>query len=201
MFLKRIPEQFHKIFYPSVEKQLAVLHDQIIDLIDDREESQIRHQRELDKISHEAKQNKLTQPALADLMRENLALVPINFSNVPEDGIPKHFLDVDNKDKHTQYINELHQIFQLEVFNVMCQNHIDTQGNFSFRTADGELQMLAGRMSVNGISLIRNDVKKGHEEYVERSNPANKDYADDDDERFEVGEGITIINNQEEIKK
>lgn len=186
MFIKKNKEKLHKFLFPEFNKKLEELRGQVIDLVDDREESQIRHQREQDELRHEVNEKTMTQPLLADLMRENLGIVKINFSNVPEDGIPNHFLDVEDQNKRTQYINELHQIFQFEVFHAMCQNHIDTQGNFSFRTADGELQMLAGRMTVNGISLIRNDVRKGHEEYMERSKPK------EDFDEFETTEGIII---------
>ena len=68
----------------------------------------------------------------------------------------------------------------------MCKNHIDTQGNYSFRNADGDLQMLAGRMSVNGIRLIQKDVEKGFLEYQEGRKPP------EEFDEFETTEGIII---------
>ncbi len=191
MFLEKIKTKLHKVLFPNFYIKIGDLNKEI------EETNELLHAVEDNAkriaIEKAQLQTKLeNQPTMADLMRENLGLVTLDFSNAQEDGTPVHFLDLLSKDKRMQYINELHQIFQLEVWEVMCKNHIDTQGNFSFRKADGEIQNLAGRMSVNGISLLRNEVKKGHEEYVERSNPANKDYEKDDDEQFEVGEGIII---------
>jgi hypothetical protein len=127
-------------------------------------------------------------PKMADLMRDTMGLVMSDFSNVKEDGMPRHFLDIEDKSKRTLYINELAQIYQTEVWEVMCKNHIDTQGNFSFRQADGELQLLSGRMTVNGISLLRKEVKRGFEEWMDgRKAPEEFD-------EHETTEGININN-------
>ncbi len=131
-----------------------------------------------------------SKPTMADLMREMLGLTHLNFSDVDKEGVPKHFLDTE-KETRKMYISQLAQIQQLDVWQVMIKNHIDTQGNYSFRTADGELQMLAGRMSVNGISLVRDEVKKGYDEYMEGRKPK------EEFDEFEVGEGI-IINKLDE---
>lgn len=125
-------------------------------------------------------------PILANLMRANLGLVPIDFTNIDEEGLPPHFLSTASKDTREMYITQLAQIQQLEVWDAMCKFHIDTQGNFSFRQADGELQMLAGRMSVNGISLLKNEVRKGFEEYTEGRKPP------EEFDEFELGEGVII---------
>ena len=129
---------------------------------------------------------KKPEVSLADLMRDNLGLAVLDFNTVKEDGIPPHFLDTDKKDLRELYINQLAQIYQLEVFHAMCKNHIDTQGNYSFRNADGDLQMLAGRMSVNGIRLIQKDVEKGFIEYQEGRKPP------EEFDEFETTEGIII---------
>lgn len=125
----------------------------------------------------------------ADLLRANLGAYVVNLSAVEKDGFPKHFLDLTDKDKRALYINQLAQIFQMEVWDVMWKYHIDTQGNFIMRKADGDLQTLFGRATINGISLLRDEVQKGFDEYQEGRKP--KDDFDPD----EMTEGIIISKN------
>ncbi len=183
MFSKKIYEKLHKLLFSSFDKKFIFVTEKFGDALDDIEELRIENQRLLDLVK---KPPSIPEAQMSDLMRANLGLVNIDFTNVDDAGIPKHFLDTEDPNKRTQYINELYQIYQFEVFHVMCQNHINTQGNFSFRNSDGYEQMLAGRMSVNGISLIKNDVMKGYLEYVDRSKPP------EDFDKFETTEGISI---------
>lgn len=182
--LQTIKRKLHKVIFPQFHSSITRLENEKENrdiVIKDLSEQKRRMEMRLLAIEREP-----PEPALSDLMREIVGLTTLNFSNVTDDGSPRHFLDTDNKDKRSQYLTELHQIYQTEVWPVMCQNHIDTQGNFSFRTAESYDQMLAGRFSVNGISLLRNDVKRGHDEYMDRSKPP------DDFDEFETTEGVII---------
>lgn len=154
-----------------------------------------RAQNEIKILEKELKKYSIPPPTIADLMRANLGLEQIDFVNVDDKGHPPHFLNTELKETRDMYLAQLEQIWNLEVWHAMCKYHIDTQGNFSFREADGELQILAGRMSVNGISLLRNEVKKGHEEYADRSKPP------EEFDEHELGEGIinNIINKDNTI--
>lgn len=174
--MKKIKDKLHRLLFPLKEAEIVSITELKV------------HLKDLEKNLRDSKNT--PSPSLSDLMRETLGLVRLDFTNVDK-GITPHFLSSASKDKRTQYVNELHQIFQYEVWELMCKNHIDTQGNFSFRTADGELQMLAGRMSVNGIELIRQEVKRGHEEYLERSKPP------EEFDKFETTEGVPIKNDNE----
>ncbi len=180
MFLKKIPNKLHSILFPGKATQIFVLKS----LLREQDSNVVDLQEENLRLIKESEDKK--KESLADLMRDNLKLTTLNFSNVEEDGAPRHFLDLEDKSKRTQYVNELYQISQFEVFHVMCQNHIDTQGNFSLRNSENWEQDLAGRFSINGISLIRNEVKRAYEEYMERSKPP------EEFDEFETTEGITI---------
>jgi hypothetical protein len=134
-----------------------------------------------------------TRPSMADLMRQNLGTYKVNFSNVDKQGKPYDFLDEERigKDTRLTFISQLAQIWGLEAFQAMCNYHIDAQGNFSFREADGEVQILAGRMTVNGISLIRNEVKEAFEEYMDKHTPQEDE--EDEDEGGEKKTTTDII--------
>lgn len=182
MFLKKIKLQLHKVLFPLHEKEIKYLRK----TLEDRDDDLQAIQREIYLLRSKAKQAIEAKPTMADLMRESLGVERLDFYNVDTEGVPTHFLNTENKELRNTYLAQLAQIWQLDVFEVMCKNHIDIQGNFSFRAADGELQILAGRMSVNGISLIRNEVKKGYDEFMERSKPP------EEFDEFETTEGISI---------
>lgn len=122
-----------------------------------------------------AKEKERPKPSMADLMRENLGVRSFNASIVEEDGYPRDFLNTgDDKGRRDMYIAQLHQIYNLEVWEVMTNYHIDYQGNFITRKAVDDIQVTAGRMTINGISLLKNDVYKGHMEFTDRARPPEK---------------------------
>ena len=111
---------------------------------------------------------------MADLTRENLGLITVDFVH-QEKGVPNHFLNLpdgtDGKAKRDMYIGQLAQIYELEVWQAMIKNLIDTQGNYTLRIAKDDMEVFAGRMQISGISLVRDEVKNGYEEYMDRSKP------------------------------
>ncbi len=137
-------------------------------------------------------------PTMADLMRASLGIITVDFVH-QERGVPDHFLNLpdntDGKAKRDMYIGQLYNIQQLEVWDAMIKNIIDTQGNFTLRIAKDDMEVFAGRMMIAGVSLLRDEVKRGFDEYVERSKP--KDEFDATDHSTE---GISYQKDDEEIK-
>lgn len=145
--------------------------------------------KELEKIRLEEKIKELEKrpvPIMADLMRDSLGSYTVNATEVEKDGLPKHFLNIDDKDKRALYITQLAQIAEMEVWEAMWKNNIDIQANFVIRKADGELQILFGRGTINGISLLRDEVRRARAEYDEGRKPK------EEFDEFETTEGITI---------
>lgn len=185
MTIKKVKQKLHRILFPDESQQIKDLTASLNTAHDTLKTTK----KEISEIRDQIKTIEKEKPTMADLMRDNLGLIPIDFYHVDEKGIPKHFLDLENKDKRSQYINELYSICQTEVFEVMCKNHIDIQGNFSLRQSGTFEEDLAGRFSINGISLIRNEVRRGAAEYVERSKPP------EEFDQFETTEGVPIKND------
>lgn len=173
MTKNKTKQKLHRLFFPSFHKEFDDLQELHYKMLAKEEDHYARIESfkiEIEKLKQAPK------ASLADLMRENLALVTPEFYNVEEDGMPKHFLKIEDKSKRDGFIDQLQQIWMLPVFQEMCRYHINQQANWSFKQSDGELQNLAGRFSVNGISLILREVKDGYDEYIERSKPPDKDF-------------------------
>lgn len=194
MVLKKIQQQLHRFLFPRYTNRLTELLADTILL-----KTETYKLREVNKkLDTELKVMKTTvTPSLADLMREVLGLEQLDFTNVVQSediktaGLPRHFLDTENKDKRAAYIAQLEEIYNTEVWHEMVKYHKNYQGNFSFRKALDDMQIFAGRMSVNGISLLQNDVQFGHDEYAERSKPP------EEFDKFETTEGFTIKKDEE----
>lgn len=178
-----IEDTLFKLLFPTQHKQMLAI-------VIDRDMYRKDSLRYIDVIKDlNLKVEELEQrpkPKMADLMKEDLGLRQVDFHNTSKTGdfpwLPPHYLD-DEPDKalREQYISELGQIYITRVFHKMVEYHINSQGNFSLRMADGEAQILAGRMTINGISLLAGDVKKGYEEYIENHKP------EEEFDQFEVG--------------
>lgn len=180
MSLKNVTKKLAMFFFPQTINDLrySVLMKELT--IERLKEEINEKETQLDKVLMKP------TPTMADLMRETLGSYTINANEVESDGLPKSFLSVEDKDKRTMYITQLAQIAQLEVWEVMCKNLIDIQANFVIRKADGELQIVFGRGSINGITLLRNEVRKGFAEYEDGRKPK------EEFDEFETTEGITI---------
>lgn len=113
------------------------------------------------------------KPAMADLMREILGS-PVNFTDVEADGLPRHFLETGTEKQRQMYVAQLHEISQLEVWPVMLRYHIDLQGNHIVRLSPDDIQSSFARGTINGFSMLRNEVRDGNAEYVDRSRPPDK---------------------------
>lgn len=195
--MKRIKTKLHSLLFPDQVKRtenLEKLYHHWKEAYDRKSTRVYSLEEKLDKKNKEPPKR---EPTIADLMRDTLGLEQVNFYDVEQStdpattALPKHFLNTDSKEKRAMYIAQLAQIQELEVWEVMCRYHIDYQGNYSFRKALTDMEVFSGRLSVNGISLLRNDVRKGHDEYVEGRKPK------EDFDEFETTEGVPFKNDNQ----
>lgn len=178
--LKDIKDKLHSFLFPRYQQKIRAIvfearkykHNyhitatklkELQGLFDDRSAEVREIRRDMDKLN--------VKPTIADLMNEILGSSSMNFSNTESDGYPKHFLDTLIPAQREAYVAQLHQIHNLEVWKDMTDYHTNVQGNFIARHAEDDTQMLCGRMTINGISLLKTDVDKGHLEYQDRSKP------------------------------
>ena len=201
--LKKIKEKLHKMLFPSFHRDISYWKECWEESKDLRFETVKEKEQEVEQLKskiadYAIKLNKIKErpvPSMADLMRENLKLVTVDFTH-QEAGVPKHFLDLPDDEhsraKRKMYIAQLAQIQQLEVWPAMIQNLIDTQGNYSFRLALTPEEQFAGRMTVNGISLLQGEVKSGYDEYMEMVGPK-----EDFDPTDNSSEGVPYSADQE----
>lgn len=215
-FKKKILPKLHKFLFPRFHKESVFVADRYNDAVKEIERLKIQDriltdtQLELkEKVIEIDKLRKIlkVKPTMADLMRECLGLLPIDFTNVKTDstleermqmspeelekcdkeiGLPVDFLDTLHKDKRETYIAQLYQIWNMEVFSVMIDYYINLQANWSFKKAVDDMQLFAGRLSCNGIYLIKNKTKAGHDEYKERSKPPEEFDEHELDEGFDI---------------
>lgn len=179
--LQKIQSQLHSFLFP----QYHGFKDQssrLTQLYSDR----IELQAEVSRLQNQLIEKEIVKPTIKDYMREVLGLEQIDFTNVDEQGIPPHFLNIESKELRKQYISELYQIQKLEVFQVLIRYLINTQGNYIIRNAENDLAVYCGRMTLNGISLVRNEVRDGFDEYMEGRKP------EEEFDKFETDEGIDI---------
>lgn len=208
--------KLHKILFPRLHKDALLLNErhnkavQEINRLHSMESELDFKTKEIYRLREEIKiQKNIRKPTMADLMRECLGLLPIDFTTVAEDpsleeklqmspdelekcnketGLPKDFLDTIDGAKRESYIAQLYTIWQLEVFPVMINYYINLQGNWTFKKAIDDTQIFAGRMSCNGIYLIKNKVKAGHDEYKDKSKPP------EEFDEHELDEGFNLKN-------
>lgn len=188
----KIKENIHKVLFPSFYKRIKTLTDACSVL---HERTDLAHKRMEElrvHVSRCEKELKAKPKVTTQNISEILGAVTLDFVNVTSDGVFIDFLHSVDKDKRKMYITQLAQIFELEVWHDMVKSHINSQGNFIARKATDDLQLFCGRMIMKGISLLRDDVKTGFDEFQEGRNPDNKDFELGSDESFEIGEGIPV---------
>ncbi len=179
MNLKKIKEILFETFFKTQYWEIQVLHSEVLNqkekqkrLLNEKLELAEKFRSEVKAIREDLEKIKnRPKPTLADMMNEVLGVNVLDFTNVQADGFPNHFLNTDDETKRMLYIAQLHEIWGLEVWKAMCDYHINLQANFLVRQADGDLQVNTGRMTINGISLLKKEVNTGHTEYLERSKP------------------------------
>lgn len=181
-----IQEKLHKFLFPSHHDSIALLEKGLLEKqkeIITLREVVYQKNKLIEKLQDRPKE--VRKSTISELMWEVLGDMPTDFTKAdPNTGLIPHFMAMDDTDKRTVYITQLAQIYQMEAFQAMISFHINDQANFAFRSAD-ERQITIGRASVNGISLIRNDVKTAYEEFIESHKP------EEDFDKYAAGIGET----------
>lgn len=180
-------QKLHRILFPRYENKVRSL---VLEARNNKKDGDTKQTRinnlniltrnQEEQIKSFKEKELMPKPSMADLMRDMLGATPIDFTDVESDGLPKHFLESVTEKQHEMYIAQLHQISEMEVWHAMVKHHFDTQGNYIIRVAPDELASTFSRGTFNGISLLKNDVERGHQEYIDRSKPP------DDFDKFSV---------------
>lgn len=121
------------------------------------------------------------KPSNADLMRESLGLMMVDFASTEQNGLPKHFLDIEDIPKRTLYISQLNEIWRSEAWHAMVEYYLNGQGNYTIRNAPNDsTALLTCRAAINAIGELRIEVERAHAEFTERTRPP------EDFDRFSV---------------
>ncbi len=184
--LKKIKTQLHKWLFPSYENKIRMF-----EVMERNSQESIKFWK--DKLKESESKPK---SSIADLMRDSLKLITIDFTH-QERGVPNHFLNLpdtlDGRDTRKMYISQLAQIQQLEVWDVLMKYLIDAQGNYTIRLAPTDMEVFAGRMMIAGISLVRDEVKSGNDEFMDGSKPK-----EDFDPTDHSTEGISYTSDEKD---
>lgn len=120
------------------------------------------------------------KPDLGDLMRKNLATITLDLADLDKSGNPAHYLSgLDEKSKEAWYAR-LSSIYTSPEFKAMCKYLINCQANLTVRKGLTDRQNDAGRFTINGISLILEELERNHMLYEEATKPP------DSYDRYEV---------------
>lgn len=96
--------------------------------------------------------------------------IPLDFSNVDDNGKPPHFLSDLNDDARKQFIASMESIYSDEKFNKVINYVINVWGNHSFQVEPDETKMRNGRFAVLGIRTLMKEFEKMHSEYIGSKN-------------------------------
>lgn len=174
-------QRIHKFLFPVEYERVDNLTKDVVFL-----KADLKRRNQL--IQELEKRPKFTTQNISEVLGTSV----IDFVNVDKNGIAPKFLSNISPEKRKFLITQLAQIWQLEAFQMLCESHINSQGNFITRQAQDDLQMFCGRMIMKGVALVRDEVKEAFEEYQEGRDPDNKDYEKGSDESFEIGNGIEL---------
>ncbi len=101
--------------------------------------------------------SKIRDPNYADLMRDNLKLIKLSFN-----GKNASYLEGLSEDERKLRITQINEIYKNESFEIMIENLINVQANFTINEAVNDAQIYAGRFNINGMALIKNEVERCH---------------------------------------
>lgn len=149
----REEKAYWELKYTDIEDALKAAHKYVDDLRSERDQT-----------------NHMPKSTLADLMRENLGLVPIDFSGVSKEGLPQHPFDAP-KQIRDHRIAQIASLHNNDSFQLLCKYLIDVQGNYSMRNALTWEQDMFGRASINGISVVMAEISKAQALYEEANSP------------------------------
>jgi len=151
----KIHKTIHRILFPSEASEIEDLQSNVTTT----KEKLKKTKEERDKFKE-----KLKKPDYADLMRDNLGSLKIDFTAKSTDfldGLPP-----EERDAKLALIND---IYRNEGFHALCDFMINQQGNFTLKQAVNDTQIFAGRFNINGIMLLKKEVERCHLLHEERS--------------------------------
>lgn len=111
-------------------------------------------------------------PTLADLMRENLGLLQLDFKSVDANGnMASFWSDELPEEVRKNRLARLSEVYHNEIFQEFCTYLINKQGNFTMRQAVNDSQIYAGRFSINGVSSVVKGITEASELHDELNKP------------------------------
>lgn len=113
----------------------------------------------------------LPAATLADIMRENLALLPHNFlardsaGNAlnPFEGLSEKELEV--------RVHELNTVYHNRAFGELLEFLTNAQLHYTMERATDDAQLYAGRFNINGLALVKANLNRYHNIYEESAAP------------------------------
>lgn len=105
---------------------------------------------------------------LADLMRENMALLPHSFTSTDDPSNPFEGL---NKETYDIKVHELNMVFHNAAFNQLLEYLTNKQFHYTMTRATSDAEIYAGRFNINGLALIKSNLNKYHNIYEEAIKP------------------------------
>lgn len=109
------------------------------------------------------------KPTIADLMRDSIGLPLIDYDGVDRDGYPPHPTEGMSKKARATFMGELSNIYNNEAFQSIMTYWINTFGNHAVRNVEHDPR--SGQFGINGIAMIRKELRKGYKEVLEASKP------------------------------
>ena len=125
-----------------------------------------------------AQLEKQPKPTMADLMRDNLGLPMLDYSNVDALGVPVHYLDRLTREERAMKVASLSNLHQNDTLQELFAHMKNVFGNHSVRNALNDAEKYSGMFSLNGVKMIENELETAHAEFM-TNNKANKEYFDD----------------------
>lgn len=109
------------------------------------------------KKENEELKKQIREPNYADLMRENLGSLIVDFANKNPD-----YLEGVNPERRKQMIFMANELYKNEMFEIIINHLINKQGNYILKEATSDAQIFAGRFNINGLMLIKKEVERCH---------------------------------------
>lgn len=134
----KIQERLHKLLFPSKVKS----YENLVRLLKTNQEEYVKE--------------RINKPTNADLMRENLGSLVLDFTKNPDylEGID----EAERKDR----IVQANELYKNKMFGIIYEHLVNKQGNFTLKQAINDAQIFTGRMSINGMTLLKNEVDRCH---------------------------------------
>lgn len=148
----KIQAWLHKILFPSYERKLKSTDKERLFAYEKIKELQAE----------------LRKPNYADLMRDNLGSIKVDFTQNPD------YLDVPEDERKSRIVQG-NELYKNEMFGIIYTHLVNEQGNFTLKKAVNDAQIFTGRMNINGLTLFKNEVNRCHTLFEEMTTPEEFD--------------------------